>query len=164
MAVAGQELLDTERSRAMARPDQHNISQSMRDQLHAAEEEGAHQDVAQLAVRLHEGKQVVPVNLDHFPRLARPHLDEPGATRKHVRLAGELPRSMDRDKRFAGAGCPNDFDLTSGDNEERHDPVAGLDEYFPTVNRTHPSVDGDARHLRRRQGRKHLVNGCGKGC
>lgn len=40
MAVARQKLFDAERSRAMIRPDEHDIAEPVRDQLHPASDEG----------------------------------------------------------------------------------------------------------------------------
>src|SRR5215475_2895083 len=54
VSVAGQELFDAKCPCAIARPDDRNISKSMSDQLHSAEDEGSHKDIAQLAVGLHE--------------------------------------------------------------------------------------------------------------
>ena len=62
---------------------------------------------------------------------------------------------MDRDERLAGAGWPDDLDLTCRDDEERHDLLPRLDEHLSRSDRTHASMRSDPFNLRRRQGRKH---------
>ena len=97
MAVARQELLDAERASGMARPDEHDVAEPVRDQLHPAQDEGPHEDLAQLAVGLHERQQVFALELDHFaqrsPARMRTSLRRPESI---VDLAGELPRSHGR--------------------------------------------------------------------
>ena len=95
--------LDAERARGMTRPDEHDVADPVRDQLHPTEDEGPHEDLAQLAVGLHEREHVVAIELDHRARLPRAHADEPAATREHGDLAGELPRSQDGHEFLRGA-------------------------------------------------------------
>ena len=121
MAVARQELFDAKRSRAMIRPNEHDIAEPVRNQLHPAQDEGPHDQLAELAVGLHERQQLFTIQLDHFARLAGARSDERGAARKHVDLAGELTRSMDRDERLGATGWPDNLDPTRRDDEERHD-------------------------------------------
>ena len=63
MAVARQELLDAQRAGAMTRADEHDVAEPVRDQLHPAQDEGAHEDLAQLAVGLHQRQQVLAIQL-----------------------------------------------------------------------------------------------------
>jgi hypothetical protein len=76
MAVSGQELLDTKRSRAVIRGDEHDVSGPSRAQLHPAEDQGPHEDVAQLAVRLHERQEMLSIDFDDLARLADTESDE----------------------------------------------------------------------------------------
>ena len=66
MAVARQELFDAKRSSAMIRPDEHDVAEPVRDQLHPAQDEGAHDQLAEFAVGLHERQQLFTIQLDHF--------------------------------------------------------------------------------------------------
>src|SRR5438552_14411358 len=95
MAVARQERLDAERASGMTRPDEHDVAEPMRNQLHPTEEESPQEDLAQLAVGLHECEHVFALDLDHFARLPRAYADEPTATREHGDLAGKLTWSQD---------------------------------------------------------------------
>ncbi len=130
MAVARQELLDAQRAGAMIRADEHDVAEPVRDQLHAAQDEGAHEDLAQLAVGLHERQQLLAVQLDHLARRADARLDERAPAREHVDLAGELARSVDRDERLGDAGWPDDLDLARRHHEKRHDRRTRLDEHL----------------------------------
>src|SRR2546426_2841137 len=88
MAVARQERLDAERASGMTRPDEHDVADPLRHQVHPTEEEGPQEDLAQLAVGLHECEHVVALDLEHGTRLSGAHTDEPGAVldRKSTRL------------------------------------------------------------------------------
>ena len=67
-------------------PDQHDVAEPARDQLHAAQDEGAHQDLAQLAVGLHQRQQLLAVQLDHLARLRCTRAaNERAAAGEHVR-------------------------------------------------------------------------------
>ena len=54
MAVARQELFNAECFRAMIRPEEHDIAEPVRDQFHPAQDKGPHDDLAELAVGLHQ--------------------------------------------------------------------------------------------------------------
>ena len=56
MAVARQELLDPQRAGAVRRADHDDVAEVARDQLEAAKDERAHQDLAQLGVGLHQAR------------------------------------------------------------------------------------------------------------
>ena len=70
MAVAGEELLDAQRAGAVHRADEDDVAEAVRDQLDAAQDERAHQDLAELGVGLHQRQQVFAIELDHLARLA----------------------------------------------------------------------------------------------
>ena len=92
MAVAGQELLDPQRAGAMRRPDHDDIAEPARNQLDAAEDERPHEDLAQLGVGLHEGEQLLAIELDHLAGLADAQPAHRPAAGDHVAFAGELAR------------------------------------------------------------------------
>src|SRR5712691_10612257 len=103
MAVARQERLDAERASGMTRPDEYDVADPLRHQLHPTEEEGPQEDLAQLAVGLHQREHVVALDLEHCARLPRAHTDDPAATREHSDLARKLPRSQDGHERLRDA-------------------------------------------------------------
>src|SRR6185295_18522181 len=139
------------------RTDERNIPEPVSNQLHAAKDEGPHQNFAELGVGLHEGQQTFAIQLDDFARLRGPRADQRTPARDHGGFAGELPGSMDDDEALGGAGWAHDEDLATFDHEERDDLVTGLDEHFPALDRTHTAVSGDPRDLRGGQRRKYVV-------
>ena len=71
MSVSRKELFDTKRSGTMNGSDQHDITDSSRDELASAEDESPHEDIAQLTVRLQQCGQLFASDLDKFTRLVR---------------------------------------------------------------------------------------------
>ena len=138
-------------------PDEHDIAEPARNQLDAAQDEGPHQNLAQLGVGLHEGQQVFAIQLDHFARLGGARAQQRAPAREHGGLAAELPRSMDHDETFGVAGWPHNLDFAALDHEERDDLVADLDEHFSALDRPHAAVRGNPRDLRGGQRRKYVV-------
>src|SRR5262249_44675596 len=89
MAVARQKLLDPERSSAVSRTDYDDTSGSMRNDFYATKDECSHENIAQLAVCLHQRQETLAIQLDHFSRPVCPDFDERAPAREHVDLAGE---------------------------------------------------------------------------
>ena len=159
MAVARQELLDAERSGAVIRPDEHGISEPLRDQLQAAEDERPHQNLAELGIGLHECQQVFAVQLDYCAGLADARPEKRAAARDHVDLAAELTPSVDGDDRLGGARRLDDLDRPIRHHKEWNDLFARFDQHFAAPNLAHVSVRADASDLLRLQGRKNAVGG-----
>src|SRR6187431_1236864 len=87
MVVAGQELANPQGSRAMVGPDEHGVPEAAIDQLRPAENEGTHQDVAQLGVGLNDGEEMLPVDLDHLTRSDGADANHGGLPRQGADLA-----------------------------------------------------------------------------
>ena len=68
MVVSGQEFTDPQGSGAMIGSYEHGVTEAAGDQLRPAENERAHQDVAQLGVGLNDRKETLAVDLDHLTR------------------------------------------------------------------------------------------------
>ena len=64
MPVTGQEFFDAKRDRGMVRPKKDDISEVLVNQLHPAKDKGAHENLAQLTVGLHQSQQVFAIYLD----------------------------------------------------------------------------------------------------
>ena len=157
MAVAREELLDAQRPRAVRRSHEHHVPQAARDQLHSAQQEGAHQDFTQLAVGLHEREEIVAIDLDHLARLGGADAPEPATARQHADLAGELPRSKQGHRVLGRADRSDDLDPALGDHEEARRLLAGFDQHIALVNAADPTMRGHARDLGRRERGKHVV-------
>ena len=110
----------------------------------------------ELGVGLHERQQLLATELDHLAgdRRARPKsvrrpesmLTSPVNSPGPWTVMSVSPRRW-----------PDDLDLTCGHHEERHDVVAGLDQHLSALDLAHAPVRGDARDLRGRQRRKHVL-------
>jgi hypothetical protein len=67
--VAHQKLFDPKRTGRKGRADEYNISDAGRDQLNPPENEGPHQDVADLSIGLHYSQHLLAIYLDQLARL-----------------------------------------------------------------------------------------------
>ena len=141
--------------------DQHDVADPVRRQLQPAIDEGPHQDLADLRIRLDEPQQLLARQADRLARLCGAGARQRAAAEDHVGFAREFAGAVDRDQRVAKARRPDDLDLAARHDEKRDDGIAGLDEHLAARDRTDLAVRGDPRDLRGRQGRKHerLVRG-----
>lgn len=87
----------------MCRSKEDDISKTARDELDTPKNEGAHEDLAQLGVGLHEGQQMITSQLDYFTRLAHAQPGQRAAARNHVAFASELSGTKYDDQGFRGA-------------------------------------------------------------
>ena len=67
MPVTRQELLHAQRRRRMRRSDQHRVAEPREDQLHPAEDERPHENLAQLRVGLDQPQHLLARELDDAP-------------------------------------------------------------------------------------------------
>ena len=118
LAIAREELPDAKRSGGMARADEHQVSNAPRNQFHPPQDEGPHEDFAQLAVGLHKSQQLIAVQLNDFAGLARAKSHQYAAPRKQVKLSGELTCPADGYDFLNVARYPDGFYLTCFDHEE----------------------------------------------
>ena len=90
MTVPRQKLSEAKRSRRMTRSHEHDVSKTLRDYFDPPQDEGSHEDFAQLAVGLHKRDQMLAIQLDHVAGLARADSHQSTPTREHVDLARKL--------------------------------------------------------------------------
>src|SRR5207245_4905790 len=83
MPVAGEELADAERPLAMRGPQDHDIAHAAGDQFQPTQDEGAHEEGAQLTVGLDERQQAVATDLDDVAVHSSSDLGERAAARHH---------------------------------------------------------------------------------
>ncbi len=157
VAVAGQELLDPERLGRVARADENDIAEAVRDHLDSPEDERAHHDLTQLAVRLHELEQMVAFDLDHLAGLRGADLDEAAASRQDTDLAIELSRPEHDDHlgltRLVAGGAddvrgPDHRQLAIGHDEEPGGLFTGVNEHLVFPDPASLAMLGDALDLR----------------
>ena len=87
MAIPGQELLHPQRPGAMRGADHDDVAQMARNQLEAAQDERAHDDLAELSVGLNQRQHLFAIELNHVARLADPQTGERATTADHVGFA-----------------------------------------------------------------------------
>src|SRR5439155_13934572 len=153
---ACEELTNAERPLAMLRSEDHDVADAAGDQLHAPQDEGAHEDRAQLAVGLDEGQQLVATDFDDFAVRSRPDLGEPAAARQHGRLAGKHP-GAERDDDLLGGRWADDVDPAREDDEEPRRLLTRLHQHLALLDVAPAPVRADPGDLRRRQHRVQPV-------
>src|SRR5262245_54884988 len=139
----------------MRRTDQHNISKASRNQLYAAQDERSHDDLAELAVGLHERQQLIALELDQFAGFANAYLNNGGSARQHAGLAGKLPGTEVGNELLAHLRRSDDMEASCCDNEEAIVWRPRLDEDFAVLNGANVAVCGRALHLFGLQCREH---------
>jgi hypothetical protein len=92
MSVPAQELSDFQRVRRMLRPQDHQVAPTLANQLQPAQDEGAHQDLAQLCVLCHQRPQVLTTEFEKFAVLRYASDHQASVSGNHRHLAGELAR------------------------------------------------------------------------
>ena len=129
----------------------------LRDQLDAAQDERPHEDLAELGVGLHERQETRAIELDDLAGLDRARPDQRAAAREHVDFAGELAGAVDRDDRVGRGGGPDDLDLTLVITKNGTIVWPASKRMSPGRDRPDAPVLRDARDVRRREHRKHLL-------
>src|SRR2546421_1119381 len=137
------------------------------DEAHAAiawgtgaappQDEGAHEDFAELEVPLHESAQMLAIDDDDRSVAESPAANE-GATRgQHVDLAREFPGTVDRDLLFAAVDRAHDLDGPFDDHEEAGVLLPNLEQHLAGAHAASLAHTGDPAELRRRQLGEHLA-------
>ena len=156
LTVAAEEFLDVLGAARMARSEQDHVVAVLGRQRHPPQDEGAHQDLAQLRVALHQRAQVLPIDGDDraVGGGARAHQAAPG--RQHVDLAGELPGVVNHHRLLAIANQPDDLDRPRQHHEESRVLLPHLDQHLARADVAAAPDAADALDLRRRKLGEHL--------
>src|SRR2546428_590211 len=118
LTVTAQELPDFQGASRMPRADEHQAAAGLGDERHAPQNEGAHEDLAELEVPLHESAQVLAIDHDDGSVVERPSAHEVPARGQHVDLAREFPGTEHRDPLFTPVDGADDFAGALDDHEE----------------------------------------------
>jgi hypothetical protein len=110
VAVAAQEFTDLLRGARMARAEQHQVVHVLSHQCDAAQDERAHEELAELRVALDEGAQIFAVDRDDRPVARGTRAHQAAPRRQHVDLAGELALVVHDHRLFAVAERSHDLD------------------------------------------------------
>ena len=156
LPVPGEELLDSQRVRGVARADQDQVGAALGDERDPPQDERAHHQLAQLGVSLYERAQVLAV--DDHDRAAR-------ATRARTRLS--RPESMLispvnppgaelDDPLLVAVDDADDLDPALDDDEQAGVPIARLEEDLACARGPALADAGHPRELSGGQLREHL--------
>ena len=97
---------------------------------HAPQDEGAHEDLAELRVALHERAQVLPIDGDDRAVGGGARAHQAAAGREHVDLAGELAGMVHDDRLLAIADRAHDVDRAREHHEEARVLLADVEEHL----------------------------------
>src|SRR5207249_5054098 len=100
MPVPRQELPNPERSGVVRGSDDHDPAHVAREQLETTQNEGAHQDLAQLRIGLHQRQQLLATESNHFAWFADAQPRHRRPTRKQVCFSREALGAMAYDERL----------------------------------------------------------------
>jgi hypothetical protein len=157
MTVARQEFLDAERFLGMSRSDQHDVSNAARDHPRPAKEERAHENLAQVSVRLHDCHQMFVIHLDNFTWLGSPYSEDCASAREEIQLARDLTGLVHRDESLEAVRQLHDIELSGNNHEKIRAPDTGSHQYFTSLDLSQLSLYGNAGDLRLGQGGKCLI-------
>src|ERR1041385_4090943 len=161
MGVAGEKPADLQRPRRERGAEDDDVAEAALEERHAAKDERAHEDLAELRVGLHETEKLVTFELDDLAGGRRTKRDQAAAAGQQIQLAAELTRPMGGDELLAVAAGAHDFELTVGDDDERKVQLAFLDQDVAAPECASPPLDGDPGDLRVRQYGERLLLGHG---
>ncbi len=156
ITVAREKFTQPQRVRRIARADEHDVAVAGRQHAHSSQDEGAHEQFAQLGVGLHDCAQSLHVDGDDYATLPDTDAHQARATAQRAQLAAEISRRQ-QVYELIFRRCQRIYIQASGrDDKEFARPIADVHE-----NLARPGLDAAAearqpRHLRRRQLRKHL--------
>ena len=141
----------------MARPQQHGVALSRRHQPHAAQDESAHEDLAQLGVGLDHVAQALFVDREDRAALANADAREPGDSAQRAHLSGELARRQNGHQLLAAHSGKLDLEASGEDHHETVVTLARLDQYLTGTRLDALTMRLEARDLRRRELGKSLM-------
>src|ERR1700741_1147945 len=121
-------------------PEPTRVASPMRQQLHASQNECAHQNLAQFGVCLHESETTFTSELDNFSILPCANPRQRTTARKRVHFASALAGSDDHNKRFGGACRPPRVWVPRNDYEEWNGPISLFDQDLTTPKRASVAV------------------------
>ena len=151
MSIAGEKLLHAQRARAVRRADEHDVAFTTREQLDAAQNERAHENLTQLAVRLDDPEQPIALDLDDLARRDRTNARQARAAGQHRRLAGEHSRPDGHDQSLAVSSHAQGVETSVANDEHARHRLAGFDEHLAWLRVANAAAHREAVDLLRRQ-------------
>src|SRR2546421_1184924 len=137
--------------------DEAHAAIAVGDERHPPQDEGAHEDFAELEVPLHQSAQMVAIDDDDRSVAESPAADEGAAGGQHVDLAREFPGTVDRDLLFAAVERAHDLDGPFDDHEEAGVLFPELEQHLAGAHAASLADSGDPAELSGGQPGEHLV-------
>src|SRR5262249_46149055 len=144
LSVSAEELSDTESGRRVPGADQDQAAHAVGDQCHSPQNEGPHQDFAELEVSLHERTQMLSIHDDDRSLDGGPRTNEIAARGEHVDLAGELAGTEHPHHVFAAGDGAYDLDAALDDEEEAGVLLAELEQHLARADAAPLADTGDS--------------------
>ena len=129
----------------------------VREQAHPAQDEGAHERLAQLAVGLDHPTKPLRVEVEDVARLAHPSAHQAAPPGQHVDLAGELARLVDDDRIVSVEPRSYDLEAARQDHVDAASRVALIEEDLTRAHGHALGMRGEALDLRVAELREHLI-------
>ena len=147
MAVARQEFLNAQCVLRVYGADQHDVTDTARDQPRPPQEKRAHEDLAQIRVCLHYLQQLLVIHFDHFACFAGTDGKDRSPARQEVELARDLTGFMNHDYRLDAVGQTDDLEASGNHHKEARVSGARFHKHLAGLNLAQVAVRSDARNL-----------------
>src|SRR5258705_2470365 len=141
----------------MPRADEDQAAVAVGDERHPPQNEGAHEDLAELEVSLHERVQMLTIDDDDRPVAESPPEDDGAARGQHVDLAREFAGAVHHDRLFTTVDRAHDLDGALDDHEEAGVLLPELEQHLARADAATLADRGDPFDLSRGQPGEHLV-------
>ncbi len=162
-AIAGEKALQPNDAAAIRRPDQHRAADAALDQADPAQDQSAHDALAEIGLRHQERAQPIRRNQQRFDLALGVAVDQRDAARELADLADELPRPLiDHRGDVAEAIALGDRNMARQHHEQAGAGLAGFEQAFAIAEMARLAEPAHPRDLLRRQAREGLLE-TGKG-
>jgi hypothetical protein len=135
MPVPRQELSKAQGAGAVRGAQKHGVSVATRDELGAAKDERAHDDLADLVLELKHAKHLLAVENEDLSVLLGADAYECRPTREEIGLPGELTAPNDLDDRFGVMRHAQDRQRAAHDHEASRVVIARLHQRLTALHR-----------------------------
>ncbi len=154
--VAPEKLTQAQRVGRVTRPDQHDVAMTGREYSHASQNECAHEQLAQLRVRLDDATQAFNIDGDDGASITNPDACETGTPTQCAQLAGEVPRCQQSHELVLGRGRGVYLEAARRHDKEMPRPLPNVHQNLPGMRLQALPKTLQARDLRLSELGKHL--------
>ena len=157
-AVAGEEALQADDAAGILRPDQHRTADPALDQADPAQDQRAHDALAEIGFGDQQRAQPLRRNQKCFDVAFGMAVDQRDAARELADLGEKLSRPLvDHRRDVAEAVALGDRNMAGQHHEHAGSGLAGLEQHFAVLVVAHLAEPAHARDLLRRQRREGLL-------